>query len=92
MNPIQHKSNNDVLAAPPGVPIEECAPLAITRVRFSNGMPAVWSFWQPTEAERKAIAAGAPVRMSCWGRTHPPIALHVDGAEDDPMQPSKSAG
>jgi hypothetical protein len=84
MNPTRHPSNNSVLAPPPGVSAEECGALPITRVMFPNGMPAVWSYWQPTEAERAAIAAGAPVRLSCWGLTHPPIALHVSGAADDP--------
>lgn len=79
MRPTQHPSNNDVLGAPLGVPIDECKALPITRVRYDNGMPAVWSFWQPSDAERAAIAAGAPVMLSCWGMTHPPVALGVDG-------------
>lgn len=82
MTPIQHPSNNDVLGAPPGVAIDECRALYITRVMFNNGMPAVWSFWSPSEAERAAIAAGAPIRFSCWGMTHPPVALGVDGVEE----------
>lgn len=82
MKPIQHPSNNDVLGAPPGVSIEECRPLPITRVKFSNGVPAVWSFWQPSEAEREQIAAGAPVRFSAYGLTHPPIHIGVDGVEE----------
>lgn len=81
MNPVQHPSNNDVLAAPPGVPIDECRPLYITRVRFTNGTPAVWSYWQPSQAERALIAAGAPVRLSILGNTHPPLHISVDGAE-----------
>lgn len=82
MRPTQHPTNNDVLRAPPGVSHEECQPLAITRVTYSNGMPAVWSFWNPSPAERAAIAAGAPVRFSCWGRTHPPVHIGVDGVEE----------
>ena len=82
MKPIQHPSNNDVLGAPPGVSIEECRPLPITRVKFDNGIPAVWSFWQPSEAERERIAAGAPVRFSVYGLTHPPIHIGVDGVDE----------
>lgn len=82
MRPTQHPSNNDVLGAPPGIAIEECKALPITRVQYSNGMPAVWSFWQPSEAEKAAIAAGAPVRFSCWGKTHPPVHIGVDGIEE----------
>ena len=84
MRPTQHPSNNDVLRAPPGVAVEDCKPLAITRIQYDNGIRGVWSFWQPSEAERKAIADGALIRLSAWGTTHPPVALHVDGVEGEP--------
>lgn len=83
MRPTQHTSNNDVLGAPPGVPVDQCRPLYITRVKYGNGMPGTWSFWQPNEAEKLAIAAGASVRFSCWGTTHPPVHIGVDGVEED---------
>lgn len=83
MRPVQHKTNNDVLGAPAGVPHEECKSLPITRVRYDNGMPAVWSFWQPNPAERAAIAGGAPVMLSLWGLTMPPASLGVYGVEGD---------
>jgi hypothetical protein len=83
MRPTQHPTNNDVLRAPPGVPIEECTPLAITRVAYPDGQPAVQSYWRPTEEERKAIAAGALIQFQCWGRTHPPVYIGVDGVEQD---------
>lgn len=81
MRPTQHPSNNDVLRAPPGADIDQCRPLAITRVQYGDGTPAVWSFWQPTEAERAAIAAGAAIRFEALGSTHPPVAISVDGVE-----------
>lgn len=82
MRPTQHPSNNDVLGAPPGVSHDECQALPITRVFYHDiGVPAVVSFWQPSPAERQAIAAGALVQLSCWGETHPPIALSVDGVQ-----------
>lgn len=84
MRPTQHPSNNDVLGAPPGVSIEQCRPLYITRVMFDSGIPAVWSYWEPSPEERAAIAAGAPVRFSCWGMTHPPVSIGVDGVEERP--------
>ena len=82
MKPVQHSSNNDILRPPPGVSNEECRPLAITRVMFDNNVPAVWSYWQPSDAERAAIAAGASVRLSAWGITHPPVHIGVDGVEE----------
>ena len=84
MRPTQHPSNNDVLGAPPGVAIEQCRPLYITRVMFDSGIPAVWSYREPSPEERAAIAAGAPVRLSCWGMTHPPVSIGVDGVEERP--------
>lgn len=89
MRPTQHPSNNDVLRAPPGVAIEDCKPLAITRVLYDNGpgrdhLPGVWSFWEPSPEERAAIAAGAMVRFACWGVTHPPVSIGVDGVAERP--------
>ena len=83
MNHTQHPSNNAVLHPPPGVSNEECRPLAITRIIFEpTRMDGVRSYWRPTEAERRAIADGALVMFQCWGRTHPPVWLGVDGVEE----------
>ena len=82
MRPVQHPSNNAVLSPPPGMTPEQCQPLPITRVLFDSGFPGVWSYWQPSDAERAAIAAGAPVRLSAIGNTHPPVSLHVDGVDE----------
>ncbi len=81
MRPTQHPSNNDVLRAPSGMTMDECRPLAVTRVQYEGGGHGVWSFWQPSEAERAAIAAGAIICVAVMGSTHPPIALGVDGVE-----------
>lgn len=83
MRPTQHPSNNDVLGAPAGVRIDECKALPITRVRYTNGMTGVQSYWRPSEAEKQAIAAGAAVRFSSWGNTHPPVHIGVDGIEEE---------
>lgn len=82
MRPTQHPSNNAVLRPPEGATNEECRPLAITRVQYPNGMAGVESFWEPSEAERAAIAAGAKVRFSSWGNTHPPVWIGVDGVNE----------
>jgi hypothetical protein len=84
MRPTQHASNNDVLRSPPGVSMDDCVPLAITRVVYQpTSMEGVRSYWQPNEAERKAIAEGALVMFQCWGRTHPPVYIGVDGIEGE---------
>lgn len=81
MRQTQHPSNNSVLGAPPGVGIEACTALAITRVQFPDGTPAVRSYWRPTDAERAAIASGALVELTVWGTTHAPLYVGVDGVD-----------
>lgn len=83
MRPTQHPTSNDVLRAPPGVSHEDCAPLFITRVRYAlpdgEAMPGVVSYWQPSAEQLALLNEGKPVWLSCWGMTHPPVALGVDG-------------
>jgi hypothetical protein len=79
MRPIQHPSNNDVLRAPPGVPIEECTPLPITRVIYQGGTNGVWSYWQPSAEELALLKAGKHLRVEIIGGTQPPLSIGVDG-------------
>lgn len=79
MDRHQHPTNDDVLGAPPGVPIDECNALPITRIQYSDGTPAVASYWRPTPAELALLAQGAAVRLTVLGATHPPLMLGVDG-------------
>lgn len=86
MQPIQHRSNNDVLAPPAGASSDECRGLCITRVMYSGPrpdtvQPGVVSFWKPTPRQLELLAAGAPVWVSVMGMTHPPMALGVEGDE-----------
>lgn len=77
MNAIQHPSNNRVLGAPPGVPIEECRALPITDTEL-NGYPAVASFWRPEPEELAALNAGKAVVLVVAGHTHPPLFVGVE--------------
>lgn len=79
MDRHQHPTNNDVLGAPPGVPIDECSALPITRIQYSDGTLAVASYWKPTATELALLAQGRAVRLTILGRTHPPLMLGVDG-------------
>lgn len=79
MQHTQHPSNNDVLGAPLGVSLDECHALAITRVQYQNGMPAVRSYWRPNAAELEALQKGALVCLEVWGGAHAPLLLTVDG-------------
>lgn len=79
MRPTQHPSSNDVLRAPPGVDIDRCAPLFITRYQFADGTLGVASFWQPTPEELALLNAGKPVRLTFDAPTHFPVYVGVDG-------------
>ena len=85
MDFFQHSSNNAVLGAPVGVPIEECRALPITRVQFSDATPACVSFWRPTPQELRLLAAGQPIRLCVLGATHPPLLVGVDGDGELPL-------
>lgn len=84
MRPVQHITSNDVLVASSGFGIEPCRALAITRHQYEDGAPAVMSFWQPSDAERAAIAAGKAVYIHVLGTTHPPIFVGVEGVGVEP--------
>lgn len=85
MRPTQHRSNNDVLGAPAGMTVDECKPLPITRIEYSDGTPACVSFWTPTADELARLSAGQPVMISAIGRTHPPLCVLVAGDADLPL-------
>lgn len=77
MKPMQHETTNQFLLAPPGD--AECIDLPITRVIDAQGQHTVVSFWRPSDAEREAIARGAPIQLTCFAETHAPIWVGVDG-------------
>jgi hypothetical protein len=85
MNPIQHKTSNDVLGAPPGMSRDQCKPLYVTRVFYDQrglgdqSIPGVISYWQPTPEQLALLNQGAPVFLSCLGATHPPVSIGVEG-------------
>jgi len=79
---IQHLSNTGVLAPPRGASPEECLPLPVTHVEFIDGSPGVCSFWKPSEEELALLNAGAAVRLTVVGVTHPPLAIGVDGDQE----------
>lgn len=85
MRPIQHPSNNDVLAAPLGMSSDECTPLPITRAVHQSPyggvstVNATISYWQPTMEQMQLMAAGHPVWLHFLGTTHPPVAVGVEG-------------
>lgn len=77
MRYIQHSTNNDVLGAPRGVPIDDCGALPVTRAFDEHGNPILQSFWRPDAAELAALNAGHPVVLQIWGSTHAPLFVAV---------------
>ncbi len=72
MIPIDFPQSNVSLSPPPGM--DNCGGLRL----FRDGESCI-SCWQPTEAERQAIASGAPVWL--WvisGPTQPPVSVSTE--------------
>ena len=79
MNKHQHHTNNAVLDAPAGWDQAHllCTALQITRIDI-EGMPAVVSYWKPSENELAMLAAGGSIALTVLGVTMPPVILAVD--------------
>jgi hypothetical protein len=77
MRVTQHPSNNAVLGAPPGQTTEECRPAPITRCLYGDGTRTVCTYWQPSDEERSAIAAGALICVEVVGVTMPPMNVRA---------------
>jgi hypothetical protein len=72
MQPITFPEANRTFVKPEGWTEEDCRPLPI-----QDTGEALVSCWQPDEFERARLAAGAPVRLTVYGRGHPPVMLAV---------------
>lgn len=89
MKPVNHPSNTRTLGAPAGwdqstLPVE---PLGITD-QVLEGVPCMWSFWQPDADELAALNAGGAVVLSIVGRNMPPAALMVTTPDSVPEERS----
>lgn len=82
MKKIQHPSNNSVLGAPPGVPIDQCEALPVTRAVTPDGLMHTISFWKPSAEDLALLNRGQAVRLVVVGTTHPPVHIGVDGDGD----------
>lgn len=79
MNCYRHHTNNDVLGAPKSWDQAQlsCGALPITRTEC-EGIPAVVSYWKPSENELAILAAGGSIALWVIGSTIPPVMLAVD--------------
>jgi hypothetical protein len=69
VKPIQH-DNCNVTLGPGDNP--DCEPLPTVRVAEDN---CWYSYWEPSEEDRRRIAAGGHVRLCVRGARHPPVML-----------------
>jgi hypothetical protein len=51
--------------------------LWVQRALDADDRPVICSVWEPTEAERAAIARGENVELIVWGVTTPPVAMRT---------------
>ena len=77
MKPIKVASSNHNFGPPPNVADGSIGDLPCEIVGYDDGC-YVYSVWQPSEAERKAIANGQNVRLGVgWIGGFPPVSLGV---------------
>lgn len=81
MNPIPINPCTRRMGSPTGME-DECGTLEI-----SDHHDPIWgnqmrSAWMPTDEEREAIAAGAPVILSIVGKSHPVVAVYTGEMTD----------
>lgn len=79
MNCYRHHTNNDVLGAPKGWDQAQlpCSALPITRTQC-DGIPALVSYWKPSENELAILAGGGSIALWVIDSTMPPVMLAVD--------------
>jgi hypothetical protein len=74
VKPRRTHYSNAVFSLPGGT---EDSDLWATRTRDERGTPMIGSTWVPTDAERRAIAAGSNIELTIWGATQPAVAMEV---------------
>lgn len=79
MNKHPHHTNNTVLGGPIGAdqPQLPCDALPVTRIEVA-GMPAVVSYWKPSENELEILVGGGSIALTVLSVTMPPVMLSVD--------------
>lgn len=83
MNPTDFPQANRTFTKPASMTDDECAPL-----RVHDSGEALVSCWHPTDEERAAIAAGAPIWLWIWGRGHPVVQLSTENPWPAAEEPS----
>jgi hypothetical protein len=77
MQPVRTDACNAVFVAPADWHVEidgECVDLPI---HADITLGVMHSYWQPSEEDIANILAGLPIRLTVFGRSHPPVAIAV---------------
>lgn len=75
MQPIKIEGCTRVMGKPVGTLDEDCSDLEIADSHDPIWGNVMRSAWVPTDAERAAIAKGAPVILQIVGKSHPVVAV-----------------
>lgn len=94
MQPRRTHHSNDVFRLEGG---NEDSSLWVTRAVGGDGLPLIFSVFEPTPQERQAILDGANIQLVVWGYQHPPVMLETTtvplgkkpGAPDEPAVPGQ---
>ncbi|MDB5990056.1 MAG: hypothetical protein JWQ10_1459 [Herbaspirillum sp.] len=82
MTPVKTEHTNVVLGAPTGWDEQRDGKCIGLPVHLDPAQGVMYSFWQPTEVDIANILAGVPIRLSVFGRAHPPVAIAVTRSID----------
>lgn len=74
MRPRRTIESQSVLRLPGG---NEDSDLWFDVKEAEGGSMVICSTWEPSKAERAAIAAGENVELIVWGTSHPPVSIRT---------------
>lgn len=76
MSPGEISFATRALGAPAGWDKERHGECAVLPIRDHEG--TMQSAWYPSKEEIAALVLGAPVILTVWGPSHPPVAVGVE--------------
>lgn len=76
MNPGEIRNATRLLGAPEGWDPSKQGECSALPIRDHDG--TMQSAWYPSKEEIAALVLGAPVVLTVWGCSHPPVAVSVE--------------
>jgi hypothetical protein len=78
--PVVTETTTSVFKLPGGTDEND---LPVEHTVSEEGQPILLSTWELDEEERKLVASGSKIQLLLWGQGHPPVAIRVEGSEND---------